>query len=112
MDKFLKKQEVPVKPKVDYASTSNVTTTTQRRKYDEAYLALGFTSTTSGFTKAASVPSNAQLASYKVAYRVARCKKPHTIAKELILPSAIDIVSTMIDDPTASKLKAIPLSNN
>ncbi|KAL1276354.1 hypothetical protein QQF64_035977 [Cirrhinus molitorella] len=52
-----------------------------------------------------------QLASYKC-HRVARCKSPHTIAKELILPSAIDIVSTMIDDATASKLKAIPLSNN
>ncbi|KAL1264119.1 hypothetical protein QQF64_004474 [Cirrhinus molitorella] len=50
----------------------------------------------SRFTKAASVPSNAQLASYKVAYRVARCKKPHTIAEELILPSAIDMVSTTL----------------
>ncbi len=58
------------------------------------------------------MPSNAQLASYKVAYRVAQCKKPHTIAEELKLPSAIDMVSTMIDEATASKLKAIPLSNN
>lgn len=66
----------------------------------------------SRFTKAASLPANAQLASYKVAYRVAQCKKPHTIAEELILPSAIDMVSTMIDEATASKLKAIPLSNN
>ncbi|TKS65238.1 Zinc finger BED domain-containing protein 5 [Collichthys lucidus] len=66
----------------------------------------------SRFTKAASLPANAQLASYKVAYRVAQCKKPHTIAEELILPSAIDMVSTMIDVATASKLKAIPLSNN
>ena len=33
------------------------------------------------FTKAASVPANAQLTSYKVAYRVAQCKKPHTIAE-------------------------------
>lgn len=40
------------------------------------------------FTKAASVTANAQLASYKVAYRVAQCKKPHTIAEELILPCA------------------------
>ncbi|KAI2643056.1 Protein FAM200A [Labeo rohita] len=68
--------------------------------------------TESRFTKAASVPSNAQLASYKVTYRVAQCKKLHIIAEELILPSAIDMVSTMIDDATASKLKTIPLSNN
>ena len=66
----------------------------------------------SRFSKAASVPSNAQLASYKVAYRVAQCKKPHTIAEELILPAALDMVSTMINEATAIKLKAIPLSNN
>ena len=58
------------------------------------------------------MPVNAQLASYKVAYRVAQCKKLHTIAEELILPATIDMVSTMIDEATASKLKAIPLSDN
>ena len=35
-------------------------------------------------------------------YRVAQCKKPHTIAEELILPCAIDMVSTMLDDTAAS----------
>uniref|UniRef100_A0A669DER0 Uncharacterized protein n=1 Tax=Oreochromis niloticus TaxID=8128 RepID=A0A669DER0_ORENI len=64
------------------------------------------------FTKAASVSANALLSSYKVAYRVAQCKKPHTIAEELILPCAMDLVSTMTDDTAASKLRAIPLSNN
>ncbi|XP_063766181.1 zinc finger BED domain-containing protein 5-like [Eleginops maclovinus] len=64
------------------------------------------------FVKSASVPANAQLASYKVAYRVAQCKKPHSIAEELILPCAIDMVATMIDEATANKLKVIPLSNN
>ena len=54
---------------------------------------------------------NAQLAFNKVAHRAAQCKKPHTIVEELI-PSAIDVVSTMIDDATASKLKAIPLADN
>ncbi|TKS64936.1 Zinc finger BED domain-containing protein 5 [Collichthys lucidus] len=167
MDKFV--TALPAKRKPDYESSPNVATSKAKtRKYDEAYLALGFTSTTVGkeerpqcvvclkilardslkpnklkrhletthpehkdkpveffrkklthcraqqsrFTKAASLPANAQLASYKVAYRVAQCKKPHTIAEELILPSAIDMVSTMIDVATASKLKAIPLSNN
>ncbi|KAM3868917.1 zinc finger BED domain-containing protein 5-like [Diretmus argenteus] len=64
------------------------------------------------FVKTASVSSNAQLASYKVAYRVAQCKKPHTIAEELLLPAAMDMVSCMVDEKTAQKLKAIPLSDN
>ena len=57
-------------------------------------------------------PVKAQLASYKVAYRIAQFKKPHTIAKELVLPAALDSVSTMIGESAAQKLKAVPLSNN
>lgn len=58
------------------------------------------------------MPSNAQLPSCKVTYRVAQYIKPHTIAEEVILPSALYMVSTMTDEATASKLKAIPLSKN
>jgi len=58
--------------------------------------------------KAASVNSKAQMASFKVAYRIAQCKKPHTIAEQLILPTALDMVSTMFDEASAAKLKAIP----
>lgn len=60
----------------------------------------------------ASVPTKALLASYKVAYRVAKCKKPHTIAEELILPAALDMVSVMIGESAAKEIKNIPLSNN
>jgi hypothetical protein len=35
-------------------------------------------------------------ASYLVAQRIAKIKKPHTIAEELILPCAKDIVSVMM----------------
>ena len=62
------------------------------------------------FDTASSVSSKAQLASYRVTYRIAKCKKPHTRAEELILPAAIDMVSIMIDDASADKLKAVPLS--
>ncbi|KAL4132622.1 hypothetical protein QTP88_009744 [Uroleucon formosanum] len=64
------------------------------------------------FIKQISVPTKALLASYKLAFRIAQSKKPHTIAEELILPSAIDMVSTMIGESTANQLKNVPLSNN
>ncbi|GFU53981.1 zinc finger MYM-type protein 6 [Trichonephila clavipes] len=43
---------------------------------------------------------------------VTRCKKPHTIAEELILPAAIEIVETMFGDNFAKELQSIPLSND
>ncbi|GFY23203.1 protein FAM200A [Trichonephila clavipes] len=50
--------------------------------------------------------------SYKVSYKIARCKKPHTIAEELILPAAIEIVEIMFGDNFAKELQSIPLSND
>ena len=44
---------------------------------------------------------NVVMASYKGAYRVARCKKLHTIAEELILPAATDLVSFMVGENAA-----------
>ena len=58
------------------------------------------------------VTLKAQLVSYMVSYRVATEKQSHTIAEKLILPAAMDIVSTEIDEKLAEKLKCIPLSNN
>jgi hypothetical protein len=55
------------------------------------------------FYKQASIPSNALLASYKVAHRLVKCKKPHTIAEELIIPAAVDMVNIMIGE-SAGKL--------
>lgn len=46
-------------------------------------------------------PSKALLASFKVAHRIAKCKKPHTVGETLILPAAVDIVSTMFGDNLA-----------
>ena len=57
-------------------------------------------------------PVKALLASFKVAYRISKCKKPHAIAERLALPAALDLVSTMNGESIAQKLKVVPLSNN
>ena len=57
-------------------------------------------------------PSNALLASYLVSYKIAKCKKPHTVAETLVLPAAIDMVKVMFGESYAKKLRQIPLSDN
>jgi hypothetical protein len=64
------------------------------------------------FYKQASIPSNALLASYKVAHRISKCKKPHTIAEELILPAVVDMVNIMIGESAGKLLSKTPLSIN
>ena len=56
--------------------------------------------------------AKAQLASFKVAFRMAQCKKLNTIAEELVLAAALVLVPTMIGKSVAQKQKAVPLSNN
>ncbi|XP_040191825.1 zinc finger BED domain-containing protein 5-like [Rana temporaria] len=51
-------------------------------------------------------------ASYLVALRIARAKKPHTIAEDLLLPAVKDIVRVMIGAEFVTKLSAISLSND
>ncbi|XP_066969131.1 SCAN domain-containing protein 3-like [Macrobrachium rosenbergii] len=51
-------------------------------------------------------------ASYRVAYLVARKKKPHTIAEELILPCAKEMVRLVHGVEAAQKLSDVSLSNN
>jgi hypothetical protein len=62
------------------------------------------------FYKKASIPSNALLASYKVAHRIAKCKKPHTVAEELKLPAAVDMANTMVGGSAGKLLSKVPLS--
>ena len=59
--------------------------------------------------KIVSVPSNASLASYHVSYRIAKCKKTHTIGETLVLPAAIDMVKIMIGESYAKQLRQITL---
>ena len=64
------------------------------------------------FSNFLQTPAKVQLASFKVPYRIAKCKKLHIIAEELVLPAALDLVLTIIGESAAQKLKAVPLSNN
>ena len=51
-------------------------------------------------------------APYLVALRIAKAKKPHTIAEELLLPATKDIARVMLGAEYVNKLNAISLSNN
>jgi hypothetical protein len=52
------------------------------------------------------------LAFYKVAHRIAKCKKPHTIAEKLILPAAVDMVNIMLGESAGKLLPKVPSSYN
>lgn len=60
----------------------------------------------------ATVSEKAQTSSYLVAQRIAKSKKPHTIAQELIHPAAVEMCEIMLGTEAANKLKAIPLSDD
>lgn len=63
----------------------------------------------SGFINSA---KQATLASFHVAWHIARQKKPHNIAEKLIKPAAIDMARIMCGDESSKKLQKIPLSND
>ncbi|KAK4879275.1 hypothetical protein RN001_007421 [Aquatica leii] len=55
---------------------------------------------------------SALLASYRVAFRVAKAGKPHTIAENLILPAVLDIAEIMFGKQEIEKLKSVPLQQH
>ena len=57
-----------------------------------------------------STSEKCQKASYKVAYLIAKDKKPHTIGETLIKHSAVAISKIMLGDNIADELKELPLS--
>ena len=58
------------------------------------------------------IPVKAQLASFKIAYRIAKCKKNRYYCGRTCAPAALDLISTMIGESVAQKQKVVPLSNN
>ena len=66
----------------------------------------------SKLTNLATTSERAQKASFLVAQQIAKCKKPHTIAQELILPAAVGMCEIMLGTEAANKLKSIPLSDD
>ena len=51
-------------------------------------------------------------ASYRIAFRIAQAKKPHTIGEELIKPCLIEATTLVLRREKANKLKEISLSND
>ncbi|XP_057184172.1 zinc finger MYM-type protein 6-like [Triplophysa rosa] len=60
----------------------------------------------------ATTSEKAQRASYLVAQRLAKSKKPHSIGQELLLPAAVEMCEAVLGTEAANKLKAVPLSND
>lgn len=58
--------------------------------------------------------SNSKLleTSYRVAYEIAKQKKPHTIGEDLIKPCTLTMVELILGKEAEKKLAAVPLSNN
>ena len=52
------------------------------------------------------------LASYKVAYRIAKAVKPLLLAKEVIKPCVVDMTDIILGDGAVRKLKQVMLSND
>ena len=51
-------------------------------------------------------------ASYRIAFRIAQAKKPHTIGEELIKPCLIEATTLVLGGEKANKLREISLSND
>ena len=51
-------------------------------------------------------------ASYEAAFEIAKNKKPHTIGETLIKPSMLKMVSLVLGEASAAKMRQVSLSNN
>ena len=62
-----------------------------------------------GFT---SVEKPHLLAFYKVAYRIVKAIKTHTLVEEVIMPCVVHMADIILGDSAARKLKQVALSND
>ncbi|GFV17529.1 SCAN domain-containing protein 3 [Trichonephila clavipes] len=122
MDKFLSRKRTFDDNKASTSAQTSIVPKIKSRKYSQEYLNFGFTITeVNGEEKPLCVICSKILAADRMKPNKlkrhfetlhARCKKPHTIAEELFLPAAIEIVETMFGDNFAKELQSIPLSND
>ncbi|GFW52159.1 hypothetical protein TNCV_2426061 [Trichonephila clavipes] len=122
MDKFLSRKRTFDDNKASASAQTSIVPKIKSMKYSQEYLNFGFTITEvngeekplcvicSKILAADSMKPNKLKRDFETLH--ARCKKPHTIAEELILPAAIEIVETMFGDNFAKELQSIPLSND
>ena len=57
-----------------------------------------------------SIKENALRASYLLANRITKAKKPFTIGEELIFPTTTDVCREILGDPAAQEIAHVPLS--
>ncbi|GFY19400.1 zinc finger BED domain-containing protein 5 [Trichonephila clavipes] len=122
MDKFLSRKRTFDDNKASTSAQTSTVPKIKSRKYSHEYLNFGFTITevngeekplcviSSKILAADSVKPNKLKRHFETLHAI--CKKPHTIAEELILPAAIEIVQTMFGDNFTKELQSIPLSND
>ncbi|GFS98718.1 zinc finger BED domain-containing protein 5 [Trichonephila clavipes] len=122
LDKFLSHKRTFDDNKASTSAQTSIVPKIKSRKYSQEYLNFGFTITEvngeekplcvicSKILAADSMKPNKLKRHFETLH--ARCKKPHTIAEEPILPAAIEIVETMFGDNFAKELQTIPLSND
>ncbi|GFW63351.1 SCAN domain-containing protein 3 [Trichonephila clavipes] len=122
MDKFLSRKRTFDNNKASISAQASIVPKIKSRNNSQEYLNFGFTITEvngeekplcvicSKILAADSMKPNKLKRHFETLH--ARCKKPHTIAEELILPAAIEIVETMFGDNFAKELQSIPLSND
>ncbi|GFW65252.1 SCAN domain-containing protein 3 [Trichonephila clavipes] len=125
MDKFLSRKRTFDDTKASTSAQTSIVPKIKSRKHSQEYLNFGFTITEvngeekplcvicSKILAADSMKPNKLKRHFETLHvHIARYKKPHTIAEELILPAAIEIVETMFGDNFAKELQSIPLSND
>ncbi|XP_015428833.1 PREDICTED: SCAN domain-containing protein 3-like [Dufourea novaeangliae] len=126
LESFLGKKKRPSEETEEKPSTSKKHVTFNRQ-YHESYLKYRFIGTDKPleyfkrkkreqegekkFMRATtSIKENALRASYLVANRIAKAKKPFTVGEELILPSTKDICRELLGEAAVEKIAHVPLS--